>query len=40
MLAVANIHYGLADRTHAIAAGGIGATSLPAQRVGLSAKST
>jgi hypothetical protein len=35
MLAAANIHYELADRTRAIAAGGIGAIHLLAQRVGL-----
>jgi hypothetical protein len=35
MLSVANIHYELATRTRAIAAGGLGAIHLPAQRTGL-----
>ena len=35
MMAAANIHYDIADRTRAIAAGGIGAIHLMAQRIGL-----
>ena len=35
MMAAANIHYDIADRTRAIAAGGIGAIHLLAQKIGL-----
>ena len=35
MMAASNIHYDIADRTRAIAAGGIGAIHLMAQKIGL-----
>ena len=35
MIAATNMHYEIADRTHAIAAGGIGAMHLVARKLGL-----